>query len=77
MATDNGNPVRKVTDDEIDAVIDEIEAEFKSKASQPQPPTSLREAAHGRWVIAPPGFVPPEDPHKNPVQVESIVFRLD
>jgi hypothetical protein len=76
MATNNGKPVREFTEAEIDAMFAEIEAEPKAK-SQPQPPTSLREAAYGRWVIAPPGFVPPQDPHKNPVEVGSIVFRLD
>ena len=39
-------------------------------------PTSLREAANGPWVISGPGFVPPEDPAKNPAKVESIGFRF-
>ena len=69
MATSFGDLEPQYTDDEIQAMIADREAEYA-------PPTNLREAAGGPWVIVPSGFVPPEDPYTNPADVGVLTFEF-
>lgn len=67
MSTSFGDPEYKYTEDEIEATIADREAEYA-------PPTNLREAAGGPWVVVPADFVPAEDPYTNPREVAILSF---
>src|SRR5579871_5870906 len=67
MATSFGDFEPQYTDDQIEAMIADREAEHA-------PPTNLREAAGGPWVIVPSDFVLPQDPYTNPGDVAVLTF---
>ena len=62
--------------DEDEALIKSWEEAVAESRRDEKPPTSLRETAGSPWVIVPAGFVPPEDPYKNPADVVVLSFEF-